>query len=131
VADLNVRVELDHTFLGDLVIYLYGPTGARTLLWSRSCGGTNDLNIVFDDAGFPLVCGSPSTTLPETPLGNFIGETLSGTYTLTVEDRAGGDQGTLLGFSLIFGSESSSPILALFSGWPHISIRHDVTGSLN
>ncbi|MGB1216230.1 MAG: proprotein convertase P-domain-containing protein [Saprospiraceae bacterium] len=103
ITDLNVIVEIDHTFSADLEITLISPSGTSVDLFFDNCGGNDDINIEFDDEGTTLVCAAPTTGIyiPDNALSAFDGETLDGTWTLSVADDAGGDQGTLIEWCLI------------------------------
>ena len=104
LTDLSVNLELNHTFLGDLVITLTSPTGKEVILVSNSCGQLNNINATFDDEAENLVCGdNPAiggTVAPLIGFDTFIGETIAGEWVLTVRDTENVDGGSLNGFSL-------------------------------
>ncbi len=109
VGDLNVKVRLDHTFDGDLVISLVAPDGTVVLLSNRrgSSGdnfgtGSNDCSgtyTVFDDsAATSITAGSApfdGSFTPEQPLSVLNGKPINGTWKLRIEDAANIDTGTL------------------------------------
>ena len=104
VTDVNITIDLDHTFSSDLDVFLIGPDGVTTVeLATDVCGGTNDwANVTFDDEAATAVgaaCGGgPALTgsvQPEGLLSDFDGADASGTWTLMITDDAGGDGGTL------------------------------------
>jgi len=104
ISDVNVNLELDHTYLEDLIIKLISPQGTEVTLISNTCGSQNNINAVFDDDGDPLECtGSPAISGTVSPLGSLAslkGESILGEWTLEISDTASGDGGTLIGFSL-------------------------------
>ncbi|MAU15054.1 MAG: proprotein convertase P [Muricauda sp.] len=104
VSDVNVNLELDHTYLEDLIITLISPSGTEVTLISNTCGDLNNINAIFDDDGDPIECtGSPAISGSVTPLGSLAslkGESILGEWTLEIEDTAAGDGGSLIGFSL-------------------------------
>ncbi|MBO0331229.1 reprolysin-like metallopeptidase [[Muricauda] lutisoli] len=104
VSDINVNLELDHTYLEDLVITLISPSGTEVTLISNTCGDLNNINAVFDDDGSPIECtGSPAISGAVTPLGSLAslkGESILGEWILEIQDTAASDGGTLIGFSL-------------------------------
>lgn len=110
VADVNVSIQATHTFLGDLEISLE-HNGTTVELMNDQCGSNNDLDITFDDEGNPLVCGQPSTgiAIPLDALGAFDGMDAQGDWTLTINDDAGGDTGTLDGWSLSLEDSAGDP----------------------
>ena len=116
LTDLEVGVEIDHTWVGDVFISLTSPGGTTVTLLDRPGvpGSTfgcsdNDMDVVFSDAASV----NPETTcnattpwltgpvLPASPLSAFDGESTVGTWTLTVSDNAGGDTGQIVNWSLI------------------------------
>ncbi|RNC91980.1 MAG: T9SS C-terminal target domain-containing protein [Allomuricauda sp.] len=104
VHDVNVRLELNHSFLEDLIISLISPSGTKTVLTSNTCGSLNNINAVFDDDGSMLNClGNPAISGVVQPLGSlaaFKGESTLGDWTLQIEDTAPSDGGSLVSFSL-------------------------------
>jgi subtilisin-like proprotein convertase family protein len=119
-----------HDYPGDVRMLLSGPLGQTTLLYNEAGGSTSvsNLTITFDDAGAtlsaPLVsgvfkpsqtpnnpqsCGAPAdrsfpAPAPAAPYGTalaaFNGTNPNGTWNLWVIDDAGGDSGTIAGWSL-------------------------------
>ncbi len=82
---IKVAVDLDHTYIGDLVLTLIPPaaTGAApVVLHDRAGGSTDNLKTTYDEVNKPA-------------LGSLKGRDPSGTWTLEVADRAGQDTGTL------------------------------------
>jgi subtilisin-like proprotein convertase family protein len=119
VGDLDVDVDVTHTWVGDLTITLI--RGATTsAIFDRpgvpastfGCSGDN-LNIIFDDQGTDgsvegsCTSGNPAYPVadgrytPDNPLTPFNGGTATGTWTLNVNDQAGGDTGTLNSWALL------------------------------
>jgi len=92
VGDLDVDVDIDHTFPEDLRVTLTSPGGVSVVL--RDFGSTAPGGAVrYDDEG---------ATPPDGPgaLSDFDGALATGEWTLTVEDLSPGDVGTLNGWSL-------------------------------
>ena len=104
VADVNVSVDLDHTFVGDLVINLISPAGTKVALLANTCGDLNNIDASFDDNGVDITCsGNPVISGTVRPIGDlsaFNGESTLGNWTLEVSDTAPGDGGALQTFSL-------------------------------
>ncbi len=111
ISDLNVQLEIAHTFLEDLTVTLIGPSGTRVTLLSRNCGNLNNIVAVFDDAGTPLSCsGNPAISGTVQPLGSlaaFNGESTLGEWVLEISDGAASDGGSLDAFSLEFCVEGT------------------------
>ncbi|GLU42905.1 reprolysin-like metallopeptidase [Allomuricauda sp. NBRC 101325] len=104
ISDVNVSLELDHTYLEDLIITLISPQGTEVTLISNTCGSLNNINAVFDDEGDPLTCSdNPAISGIVSPLGSLAslkGESILGEWILQIEDTAASDGGALVGFSL-------------------------------
>lgn len=104
LADLNVNLQIDHSFLADLVVSLTSPTGTTVVLTSSSCGGLSNINATFDDSANAFICGgSPAISGTVKPLGSlnsFNGESILGEWTLEIVDNAPSDGGSLKAFSL-------------------------------
>ncbi len=104
IVDVNVGLEIDHTFVSDLVISLTSPAGTTVILSSNSCGGSRNIDATFDDASAPFNCGTnPAITGTVKPLGAlsaFNGESTLGEWTLEIKDTAPSDGGELKEFSL-------------------------------
>jgi len=110
ITDVDVRVVIQHTWVGDLKIELQSPAGTRITLLDRPGvpGSTygcsdNDMDVQFDDetvynlenhcAGTtPWYSGLAS---PTSPLSAFDGQSSQGTWQLIVSDNAGSDTGTI------------------------------------
>ena len=104
VLGVRVGVDVEHTFVSDLVITLTSPQGTRVTLVSNSCGEANDIDAVFDAEAPVFVCGNnPAISGEVRPLGSlnaFAGESSFGEWVLTIEDTAPADGGRLNDFSL-------------------------------
>jgi len=103
IADLNVVLKIDHTWLSDLDIFLTSPSGATVDLIFDKCSSADDLEIEFDDEAGPLVCGAPTVGIftPDGNLSDFDGEPFDGDWILSVVDDGVGDNGTLIQWCLI------------------------------
>jgi subtilisin-like proprotein convertase family protein len=105
IADVDVFLNLAHTWGSDLVVRLASPFGRSALLIDRRGGsGDNFTNTVLDDeASASIDRGAPPFTgryRPEEALSRFDGFPSKGEWTLSVRDEASGDSGTLLSWGL-------------------------------
>ncbi|MBX3406440.1 MAG: proprotein convertase P-domain-containing protein [Phycisphaeraceae bacterium] len=113
VGDANVRVQLTHTFIGDLRIHLTNGT-VTVAVWERQCAGNDNMDVTFDDEGVTVVCATPTvgTYRPAGvgagPLSLFDGQPSAGTWTLRVCDGAGADVGTVSSWTLILREQDGS-----------------------
>ncbi|NNJ88263.1 MAG: T9SS type A sorting domain-containing protein, partial [Eudoraea sp.] len=104
IADINVMVNIEHTFLSDLIISLVSPSGTEVILTSNSCSQLENIDAIFDDAAAPFTCnGDPGiggTVKPLGSLSSLNGESTFGEWTLLVKDTAPADGGIISDFTL-------------------------------
>ena len=119
IDDLNVTLNITHTWVGDLQATLTSPSGTVVQLFNRpgtppgavGCAG-DDLAVTFDDAAantaadfegtcnnLPAISGSFQAIVP---LAMFNNENPNGAWTLNITDGALGDTGTLDDWTLDF-----------------------------
>jgi subtilisin-like proprotein convertase family protein len=82
---IKVAVDLDHTYIGDLVLTLIPPAAmgaAPVVLHDRAGSSTDNIKTTYDEVNKPA-------------LSSLKGKDPSGTWTLEVADKAGQDTGTL------------------------------------
>ncbi|WP_100612848.1 proprotein convertase P-domain-containing protein [Confluentibacter lentus] len=105
LTDVNVTVNIPHTWNADLDIYLISPLGTTVELSTDNGGnGDNYNNVTFDDASGNIL-PTGNTTLsgfyrPEGSLASFNGQNSNGNWVLRVIDDAGGDGGTIISITL-------------------------------
>lgn len=90
VEALTVTVDLQHTYIGDLILTLKPPASTSVgavVLHNRSGGSTKNLKKTYD-----------AFTTP--PLAALAGKSCKGTWTLQIRDAAAQDAGTLGTFGL-------------------------------
>jgi subtilisin-like proprotein convertase family protein len=109
ISDLNVRLNVSHLRVGDLVVQLRAPNGTKITLANRRGGnGSGYTNTLFDDSATRSVvtAASPFATSvrPEDSLGRFRGQSTQGTWTLIIADVAGGVVGRVNSASLEFNA---------------------------
>ena len=80
---LNVTIDVEHTFIGDLLVTLTSPDGRTAILHDRTGQSDDNIKASFEPA-------------------ELLGASIKGTWTLTVSDNARIDTGTLKGWSLSF-----------------------------
>ncbi len=104
INDLNVRVDIAHTYIGDLKVTIISPAGTPVVLHNRTGGSADSLTTWYD-----------TETTPAESLAAFNGQDSFGTWTLKIEDLASGDTGTLNGWSLEVCGQAltPSPLLAV------------------
>ena len=112
IIDLDVLVDLEHSYTDDLTLYLEAPNGERILL-SRALGdaGDNYTQTTFDqEATLNIIQSQPPFTgsfVPLQDLSILYGTSSYGTWKLIVLDQYQDDTGTLLQFKLNFCVEGN------------------------
>ena len=106
MLDVDVLVDITHTYDGDLTLSLITPTNQTIALSERRGGGGNDfLGTLFDDeAATPIASGSPpfsGSFRPDQPLSQADGIPATGDWRLRVVDQAGVDTGDIVDWTLI------------------------------
>jgi len=82
VKDVRVRVEIAHTYVGDLHIELVAPSGQGAVLHNQTGHSSDDLRLTYDRALAPA-------------LDVLVGEPVGGDWTLRVRDLERADVGRL------------------------------------
>lgn len=89
VRELEVWVDITHTWIGDLRVALSSPSGTNVLLHDRSGGSQDNLITAYDLESLPEMRAFENTPG-------------AGTWTLSVFDNAGRDTGKLNAWGLRF-----------------------------
>ena len=91
LSDIEVGVQIAHTYRGDLVVDVVTPSGRTATLHNREGGSRHDLRLTFDRTSAPALSG-------------LLGEPIKGDWKLRVRDLASIDTGTLESWSLKLSS---------------------------
>jgi subtilisin-like proprotein convertase family protein len=114
VADLNVTLDITHTWIGDMIITLSGPASIgrpEITLFNQPCIGTGptypDIQATLDDSGQVISCAEVApivsgTIRPFESLSSINGLVADGTWTLNVLDVGNQDGGVINAVSLNF-----------------------------
>ena len=105
IADINVNLELEHSYLADLTVTLTSPAGTSIVLFNNSCDDFRNVAATFDDSAQAFVCSSVAPAIqgivkPLGLLSSFNGESTLGIWVLTVSDNAPADGGVFASFSM-------------------------------
>ena len=122
IADVDLRINFSHTYVGDLRAYLVSPSGRKAELFNRIGGSADNFtNTVFDDAAATAITAGVApytgTFRPATPLSVFNGMTPNGDWRLVIFDDAGGDIGAITSWSLTFRSGEPSALTDAFGNY--------------
>ncbi len=98
INDLNVKLELQHTFIGDLKIQLKTPQGTWVPLWVKGTGGDNDhmyntFNLSYGSADFCPI----------------LGQMASGVYSVEICDESASNTGSLISWK-VFVTATDTPM---------------------
>jgi subtilisin-like proprotein convertase family protein len=104
LADLKVQLEVEHSYIGDLIVTLIPPTDMQATpvkLHNRSGGATHNISRIYDALNVP-------------DLASYRGKSAHGTWTLEVRDEARADVGTIkrFGLELVFAPSERVAVAA-------------------
>jgi subtilisin-like proprotein convertase family protein len=89
VRDVEVTVDLTHSYIGDLTLRLTSPSGTTVVLHRNGGGAADEIRGTYGVDLFPVE-----------PLAAFAGEPASGSWSLAIEDGFSSDSGSLEAWSL-------------------------------
>lgn len=114
IADLNVTLDITHTWIGDMIITLTGPPSIgrqEITLFNQPCIGNGptypNIQATLDDSGQSISCDEVAPivsgiVIPFESLSTINGFLADGTWTLNVLDVGNQDGGTINSVSLNF-----------------------------
>ncbi len=123
LEDLDVNLDITHTWIGDLIVSITSPAGTTVTLIDQigtttgglGCSGDDILATLDDAAASPVEnqCGTSvpavdGTFSPNNPLAAFNGESTLGDWVITISDNAGGDTGTLNAWGITYSYANAS-----------------------
>jgi subtilisin-like proprotein convertase family protein len=114
ISDLDVTMNIQHTWMGDLDVYLVSPSDTVVHLAPHGTGDSLNgyIDTRFDDeAALSITQGSYPFTGSYRPVGRLAvldGKSTAGTWYLRAVDRDSGDVGTILDFTLLVVGEEQS-----------------------
>ncbi|MCY2968767.1 MAG: M36 family metallopeptidase [Planctomycetota bacterium] len=105
ITDVNVQLDISHTFDADLDVFLISPTGVEIELTTDNGGSSNHYTgTIFDDGAVTSITAGSAPFLgtyrPESPLAVLNGTSANGVWTLRVTDDSPNDMGSLNSWSL-------------------------------
>ena len=134
----RVRVNLSHSWVGDLSIAVQNPASTSATLLSQlpdppavSCAG-DDIGATFQDGGAAPVCQSASlpsisgTLAPVSPLAP-LAASVAGVWTLTVTDNMHGNNGLINDWAVdvICGAAVPTDMSVTLTGFPAAVAQND------
>eukprot|EP01095_Lingulamoeba_sp_RSL-Kostka_P012945 TRINITY_DN522_c0_g2_i1.p1 TRINITY_DN522_c0_g2~~TRINITY_DN522_c0_g2_i1.p1 ORF type:complete len:975 (-),score=313.51 TRINITY_DN522_c0_g2_i1:3399-6323(-) len=109
INDITIDMDITHTWMADLDISITDPSGTTIQLLQGNCGSNDDFIGTFIDSGAVLPVGSNSgcgTSAGDSQpfdgpvLSSLIGSPANGVWTLSYDDTAGSDVGTINSWGL-------------------------------
>lgn len=106
IADISVEIEVLHTWVQDMTLFLRGPSAAspEIILMEEACGSENDIAVTYDDNGGEITClESPAISgiiAPKQTLSGLNEISSQGQWTLRVLDKYNNDGGEITAFKL-------------------------------
>ena len=115
IVDLNVELDITHTFDADLHVHLISPSGTVVELFTDVGGGGDnfDSTILDDESNRSIRQGEApfrGEYRPEGSLSDFDGESTLGTWTLRVADNYMFDDGSINNWSLTIGHAGATVV---------------------
>lgn len=113
IDDIDIRLNLTHTYVGDLIISLTSPSGRSATLFNRRGGsGDNLSNTRFNDEASTFIGNGAAPFAGqfrgENWLSTFDGLGSQGVWTVTIRDAAARDVGTLRGIGFIVTTRTTT-----------------------
>ena len=88
VAEIKVKVNIQHPYIGDVRVALTSPSGRSTVLHPQLGGSADNLVATYESA------------VPGSVLSSMVGQPMMGNWVLNVSDRARADVGKLRSWSI-------------------------------
>ena len=87
IKGIKIHLDIEHSYIGDLVVTVKTPSGIAVILHNKSGGTTNNLRQTYDSIKVP-------------DLVALIGTTQNGAWILEVKDTATEDDGKIIRFGV-------------------------------
>ena len=116
ISDVNISLNVSHTYPNDLVIGINHPDATQDIVWNRACGGNDNFNVTLNDGSptFTCVANMTGTFAPSAPLSVFNNKPSNGTWTLLVADYYNVDTGTVNSWSIEVCTQTTTLITENF-----------------
>lgn len=112
ITDVNLTLNIEHTWAADLDVKLIAPDGVTEIILFEDIGsnGDNFTNTILDDDASTVISDGNApfngTYSPVGSLSDLNGLLSGGDWTLYINDDATGDEGTLLDWSIQICTEA-------------------------
>ncbi|MFN2261700.1 MAG: reprolysin-like metallopeptidase [Psychroflexus sp.] len=115
--DITLNIEVNHTYVGDLLVLVQHPDETQVALWELNCGNSSNFNLSFNDS-FPGITQNDcqdnltgtfsSSDFTGNNLTDLEGVNTQGQWIVAVFDGFSGDTGTIESASIEFCETLSS-----------------------
>ncbi len=131
IGDVNVTLNITHSFVEDIKVTLISPTGTRVDLFMEvGSSGNNFVNTTLDDQASDSITNGVApftgTFRPIGALSVFNGEKANGRWILEVSDLSGDDDGSLDNWSLAITTPSGERTIVSSNDVP-VAIVGEIT----
>lgn len=121
ITDVNVKLDITHTWDDDLVVSIISPSGQEVRLFRNVGNGEDNFtNTVLDDEATQAIAdgAAPFTGSyrPEQALNVLDGTNPNGTWRLKIIDEVDADGGTLNSWSLAIGTTGEPSVISAADG---------------
>jgi len=99
IDSVSVRIDIVHSYIGDLQVTLQSPSGTTVKVHDRAGGSANDLHVEYDMNSHP-------------GLFAFNDESAQGEWMLLVQDLASADRGRLVSWALQINGATATTVNA-------------------
>ncbi|TDR24684.1 reprolysin-like metallopeptidase [Flavobacterium cheniae] len=108
ISDVNIGLDVTHTYPQDLQIAINHPDATQVLVWNRACAGNDNFNVTLNDGSAVFSCAAnmTGTFAPSSPLSVFNGKSSNGVWTLLARDGYNGDIGQVDSWSIEICSQT-------------------------
>ncbi|WP_146193380.1 zinc-dependent metalloprotease [Flavobacterium sediminis] len=134
ISDVNVSLDVTHTWPNDLVIEIDHPDGSTyDIVWDRACGGNDNFNVTLSDGSptFTCVANMTGTFSPSNPLSVFNGLDPNGTWTLYTADFYNADTGQINSWSIEVCTQTAVLATKTFDSNDFVIYPNPNNGSFN
>lgn len=102
ISDVNIGLNVSHTWINDLVIAINHPDATQVAVWNRACAGEDNFNITLSDGSPAFACANnmTGTFAPSSPLSAYNGKPANGTWQLLTADYYNADTGQINSWSV-------------------------------
>lgn len=127
ITDVNVKLNITHTYDADLTAYLISPSGVRIQLFDQvGDNGDNFINTVFDDEASVAIAAGASpfsgSFRPAQSLSVLDGVMANGNWQLEITDGYSGDTGTLNSWEISFSLGEQSVVSNASGGYAFVGL---------